>query len=67
MALYLLPPPRTAYVERAPKALAKLRFATEVVLAIPAPNPANILGKAARFTKWKALRVESIKGVMRWM
>ncbi len=67
MALYLLPTPRNAHIERAPKTLAQLRFATEVVLAMPAPNPASILGKAERFTNWKTLQVENIKGAMRWM
>lgn len=67
MALYLLPTPRNECVKRAPKMKAKSRFATDDALSLRAPNPASILPKADRFTKWKASQVQSIKGVMRWM
>lgn len=66
MALYLLPTPKNGYVEHVPKTLAKSRFAMEIASDMPASSPAIHLGKAKRFTKWKAFQVESIKGAMRW-
>lgn len=67
MALYLLPTPRNECVKRASKTLAKLRFATKVGPAIPAPDTSINLGKAEPFAKWKALQAKSNKGVVRWM
>ena len=67
MALYLIPTNKNVYIERRSKSLAKLGFATEDVLAMPEPHKASDLGKPERFTSWKALKalkVESIKGVM---
>ena len=66
MALYFLPQIKDRYIERPSKTLAKSRFATEDVLAMPESNTASNLGMATRFTRWKALQVESVKGVMRW-
>ncbi|MDI1253313.1 hypothetical protein [Thermomonas sp.] len=66
MAIYLLPTPKNGYVERPSRVIAASGISTED-LAMPEPNTANDVGKAERFTRWKALQVESIKGVMRWV
>ena len=67
MALYFLPQIKDRHVARPSKALAKSGFATENFLTIPELNTASNSGAATRFTRWKALHVESIKGVIRLM
>ena len=67
MAIYLLPTYKSGYLERRLKRLATSGVAADDLIAIPEPNTASALGKTESFTKWKTLKVEGIKGGMRWM
>lgn len=66
MALYLLPTPRNGYVERPPRVIVTSGISTED-FAKPELHAERNLEKAELFTRWKALQVTGIKGVMRWM
>jgi hypothetical protein len=66
MAIYLLPTPRNGDVACPSRAIAASGISTKD-LAMPELHAAINLGKAERFTKWKALQLKGIKGVMRWM
>ena len=66
MAIYLLPVPKDRHAKRPFRTEAISDISTEC-LPIPELRVASDVGPGERSTKWKALRVKGIKGVMRWM
>ncbi len=65
MAIYLLPIPKSGYVERPLMALATSGISTEY-LSMPELHAASDVLPGERPAEWKALQVKGIKGVMRW-
>jgi hypothetical protein len=66
MAIYLLPIPKSGYVERPLRAVATSGSSTEY-LSRPELHAASDELPGERPTKWKALQVKGVKGFMRWI
>ena len=66
MAMYLLPIPKDRHAKRPFRTVATSDISTEN-LPIPDLRKASVVRPGEPPTKWKALRVKGIKGVMRWM
>lgn len=66
MALYLLPTPRNGYIERPSRAITASGVSTEDRL-MPELHAVSDARLGEPPTKWRALQVKGMKGVMRWM